>query len=67
MKILIPLTMLAGANGVSKSVLDNNVGGGNMTAYIRLGNKSVPADNITLKRMILRRTNHSYGSFVSKL
>ncbi|MCM1087181.1 MAG: putative DNA binding domain-containing protein [Muribaculaceae bacterium] len=41
------------------------VGEGNMTAYIRLGNESVPADNITLKRLVLRGTNHSYDSLVS--
>ena len=37
----------------------------NMTAYIRLGNESVPADNITLKRLVLQGTNRSYDSLVS--
>ena len=41
------------------------VGEGNMTAYIRLGNESVPADNITLKRLVLKGTNRSYDSLVS--
>lgn len=41
------------------------VGEGNMTAYIRVGNESVPADNITLKRLVLRGTNRSYDSLVS--
>ncbi len=41
------------------------VGEGNMTAYIRLGNESVPADNITLKRLVLQGTNRSYDSLVS--
>ena len=41
------------------------VGEGNMTAYIRLGNESVPADNITLKRLVLQGTNHSYDSLTS--
>ena len=36
-----------------------------MTAYIRLGNESVPADNITLKRLVLQGTNRSYDSLVS--
>ena len=36
-----------------------DVGEGNMTAYIRLGNESVPADNITLKRLVLQGTNRS--------
>ena len=43
------------------------VGEGNMTVYIRLGNESVPADNITLKRSVLQGTNRSYDSLVSKL
>ena len=41
------------------------VGEGNMTAYIRLGNESIPADNITLKRLVLQGTNRSYDSLVS--
>lgn len=41
------------------------VGEGNMTAYIRLGNESVPADNITLKRLVLQGTHRSYDSLVS--
>lgn len=41
------------------------VGEGNRTAYIRLGNESVPADNITLKRLVLQGTNCSYDSLVS--
>ncbi len=41
------------------------VGEGNMTAYIRLGNESVPADNITLKRLVLQGTNRSYDSLIS--
>ena len=41
------------------------MGEGNMTAYIRLGNESVPADNITLKRLVLQGTNRSYDSLVS--
>ena len=41
------------------------VGEGNMTAYVRLGNESVPADNITLKRLVLQGTNRSYDSLVS--
>ncbi len=42
------------------------VGEGNRTAYIRLGNESVPADNITLKRLVLRGANRSYDSLVSE-
>lgn len=42
------------------------VGEGNRTAYIRLGNESVPADNITLKRLVLQGTNRSYDSLVSE-
>ncbi len=42
------------------------VGEGNMTAYIRLGNESVPADNITLKRLVLQGTNRSYDSLISE-
>ena len=41
------------------------VGEGNMTAYIRVGNECVPADNITLKRLVLQGTNRSYDSLVS--
>lgn len=41
------------------------VGEGNMTAYIRLGNESVPADNIMLKRLVLQGTHQSYDSLVS--
>ncbi len=41
------------------------VGEGNMTAYIRLGNESIPADNITLKSLVLRGTNRSYDSLIS--
>ena len=41
------------------------VGEGNMTAYIRLGNESIPADNITLKLLVLQGTNRSYDSLVS--
>lgn len=36
-----------------------------MTAYIRVGNESVPADNIMLKRLVLQGTNHSYDSLAS--
>lgn len=48
-----------------KETLYYYVGEGNMTAYIRLGNESVPADNITLKRLVLQGTNRSYDSLVS--
>ena len=41
------------------------VGEGNMTAYIRLGNESVPADNVAFKRLVLQGTNRSYDSLVS--
>ena len=42
------------------------VGEGNRTAYIRLGIESVPADNITLKRLVLQGTNRSYDSLISE-
>lgn len=42
------------------------VGEGNHTAYIRLGNESVPADNITLKRLVLQGANRSYDSLISE-
>lgn len=42
------------------------VGEGNRTAYVRLGNESVPADNITLKRLVLKGTNRSYDSLLSE-
>ena len=41
------------------------VGGGNHIAYVRIGNESVPADSITLKRFVLHGSNTTFGSLVS--
>lgn len=38
---------------------------GNHIAYVRVGNESVPADAIALKRLVLRGTNMTYDSIVS--
>lgn len=41
------------------------VGDGNRIAYIRVGNESIPADAIALKRLVLRGTNMTYDSIIS--
>lgn len=41
------------------------VGDGNRTAFIRIGNESVPAGAIDLKRLVLRGSNQSYDSLSS--
>lgn len=41
------------------------VGDGNHIAYVRIGNESVPADSITLKRFVLHGSNTTFGSLVS--
>ena len=38
---------------------------GNHIAYVHVGNESVPADAIALKRLVLRGTNMTYDSIVS--
>ncbi len=35
---------------------------GNRIAYVRIGNESVPADALTLKRLVLRGTHMSFDS-----
>lgn len=39
---------------------------GNRIAYVRIGNESVPADSVALKRLVLHGSNLSYDSIVSK-
>jgi len=39
---------------------------GNRIAYVRVGNESIPADSVALKRLVLRGSNLSYDSMVSK-
>ena len=39
---------------------------GNRIAYVRVGNESVPADAVALKRLVLRGSNLSYDSMISK-
>lgn len=41
------------------------VGDGSRTAFIRVGNESVPAGTVDLKRLVLRGSNKSYDSLVS--
>lgn len=41
------------------------VGDGNRIAFIRVGNESVPAGAIELKRLVLRGSNKSYDSLLS--
>ena len=41
------------------------VGDGNHVAYLRIGNESVPADSITLKRLVLHGSNITFDSLVS--
>lgn len=41
------------------------VGDGNHIAYVRIGNESVPADSITLKRLVLHGSNTTFDSLVS--
>jgi len=42
------------------------IGEGNRTAYYRIGNESVPVDAIKLKELVLRGSDSSYDSLVSK-
>ena len=42
------------------------VGDGNRTAYIRVGNQSIPAGNIDLKQLVLRGSNKTYDSLTSQ-
>lgn len=42
------------------------VGDGNRTAYIRVGNQSIPAGNIDLKQLVLRGSNKTYDSLMSQ-
>ena len=39
---------------------------GNRIAYVRIGNESVPADALTLKRLVLRGTHMSFDSMTSR-
>lgn len=41
------------------------VGDGSRTAFIRIGNESVPAGAIDLKRLVLRGSNKTYDSLIS--
>lgn len=41
-------------------------GDGQMTAYVRLGNESVPASVMEIRELVLRGTHQSYDSLVSK-
>lgn len=41
------------------------MGDGNHVAYVRIGNESVPADSITLKRLVLHGSNITFDSLVS--
>lgn len=38
---------------------------GNKTAYIRVGNESLPADSVSLKRLVLRGSGKTYDSLTS--
>jgi ATP-dependent DNA helicase RecG len=42
------------------------VGDGNRTAYIRVGNQSIPAGNIDLKQLVLQGSNKTYDSLMSQ-
>lgn len=41
-------------------------GDGNRIAYVRIGNESVPASSIDLKRLVLRGSNTSFDSLSSR-
>ena len=41
------------------------IGDGNRTAYVRVGNQSIPAGNIDLKRLVLHGSNKTYDSLTS--
>lgn len=41
-------------------------GDGNRIAYVRVGNESIPADAVALKRLVLHGANLSYDSVVSR-
>jgi predicted HTH transcriptional regulator len=42
------------------------IGDGNRTAYIRVGNQSIPAGNIDLKQLVLRGSDKTYDSLTSQ-
>ena len=73
----IPKTILEISNVAEKEIIILKVfsgqetpyyyyGDGNRIAYVRVGNESIPADSVALKRLVLRGTNLSYDSVVSQ-
>lgn len=42
------------------------MGDGNRVAYVRVGNESIPADAVALKRLVLRGMNMTFDSMVSR-
>lgn len=42
------------------------IGEGNRTAFVRVGNQSIPAGNIDLKRLVLHGSNKTYDSLTSQ-
>ena len=60
-KVLIFLEVSAGSQTPYYYVSD-----GTRTAFVRIGNESVPAENIKLRELVLRGSNYTYDSLVSK-
>ena len=60
-KVLIFLEVSAGSQTPYYYVSD-----GTRTAFVRIGNESVLADNIKLRELVLRGSNYTYDSLVSK-
>ncbi len=60
-KTLVILEVSAGTQTPYYFVSD-----GTRLAFIRVGNESVPADNIKLRELVLRGTNYTYDSLVSR-
>ncbi len=60
-KTLVLLEVSAGTQTPYYFVSD-----GTRLAFIRVGNESVPADNIKLRELVLRGTNYTYDSLVSR-
>ncbi len=60
-KTLVILEVSAGTQTPYYFVSD-----GTRLAFIRVGNESIPADNIKLRELVLRGTNYTYDSLVSR-
>ena len=60
-KVLTFLEVSAGSQTPYYYVSD-----GTRTAFVRIGNESVPAENIKLRELVLRGSNYTYDSLVSK-